>query len=100
MQEFFQDIVAQLPEVIQYALLLLCYFFVFLYQCKVQKTGTAITLSMREVLGIFRKGKAELTEGQKEIERRLARCEQALLIMTKDERRVDDEHAADETEGA
>ena len=102
MEQFLQEVFADLPEIIRTTLLFLGYFLVFWYRRRFKNTSTTLLLSMKEVLGKFATGKRETDDNCQALEVRLHKCEQALKILTTEKggNTDDDTQFAFENEGS
>ena len=68
MAQFLQEILALTPsEVLQLILIAICYFFVFLCKRYVNTNGTALKLSMKNVLNTVNEGRNELNSAHNEL---------------------------------
>lgn len=102
MEQFLQEVFADLPDIVRTALLFLCYFLMFWYRRRFKNTSATLLLSMKEVLGKFTTGKRETDDNYQALEARLHKCEQALKVLTMEKggNTNDDTQCAFENEGA
>lgn len=82
MEQVWQEILARAPEIAQWGVTVVCYFFVFLYKKKISNTSSILTLSVKDVVDKVAKAKGELTSTQETLEARIAKCEEVLRIYT------------------
>ena len=84
MEEFINQLLANLPEVVVVSFNIVFGFLVFLYRAKTTKTGSILIQSMQSLRSSAKVDRDEDAEARKMLEKRVKRCEAALQIMLKD----------------